>query len=176
MFGFFSFFFFLLRIYKVSRSVRQTYRASPCNLKLHQVTLVVFQWRSVFRHIYISMVLWFFQAAHHTHEWMEEKLQTYFRMDTGCLNHNTSMKNCKFSLFTRSPSSYKETFFKSLTDHLNNTRYQIMMKCWKNDPDARPTFTELKNQLKEMETLHKVRILINMKGFFSRRTDWLRLS
>ena len=76
------------------------------------------------------------------------------------------MKNCKFSLFTRSPSSYEETFFKSLTDHLNNTRYQIMMKCWKNDPDARPTFTELKNQLKEMETLHKVRILIKMKGFF----------
>ena len=122
------------------------------------------------------MVLWFFQAVHLTHEWMEEKLQTYFRMDTGCLNHNTSMKNCKFSLFTCSPSSYKETFFKSLTDYLNNTRYQIMMKCWKNDPDARPTFTELKNQLKDMETLHKVRIFINMKVFFSRKTDWLRLS
>ena len=51
-----------------------------------------------------------------------------------------------------------------------------MMKCWKNDPDARPTFTELKNQLKDMETLHKVRIFINMKVFFSRKTDWLRLS
>ena len=38
-----------------------------------------------------------------------------------------------------------------------------MMKCWKNDLDARPTFTELKNQLKEMETQHKVRILINLK-------------
>ena len=86
------------------------------------------------------------------------------------------MKNCKFSLFTRSSSLYEETFFKSLTGHLNITRYQIMMKCWKNDPDARPTFTELKNQLKEIETLHKVRILINMKGFLSRRTDWLRLS
>ena len=122
------------------------------------------------------MVLWFFQVVHLTHEWMEEKLQTYFRMDTGCLNHNTSMKNCKFSLFTRFPSSYEETFFKSLTDHLNITRYQIMMKCWKNDPDARPTFTELKNQLKDMETLHKVRIFINMKVFFSRKTDWLRLS
>ena len=59
--------------------------------------------------------------------------------------------------------SNKEMFFESLTDHLNNTRYQIMMKCWKNDPDARPTFTELENQLKDMETLHKVRILINMK-------------
>ncbi|CAH3158917.1 unnamed protein product, partial [Pocillopora meandrina] len=47
--------------------------------------------------------------------------------------------------------------------HVDEKLYQIMMKCWKNDPDTRPTFTELKNQLKEMETLHKVRILINMK-------------
>ncbi|PFX18161.1 Fibroblast growth factor receptor 3 [Stylophora pistillata] len=37
----------------------------------------------------------------------------------------------------------------------NSERYQIMMKCWQNDPDARPTFTELRNHLKEMETLHK---------------------
>ena len=125
-----------------------------------------------FRHIYMSMVLWFFQVVHLTHEWMEEKLQTYFRMDTGCLNHNTSMKNCKFSLLTLSLSSYRGTFFKSLTDHLNNTRYQIMMKCWKNDPDARPTFTELKNQLKDMETLHKVRILIKIKYL----STWDRLA
>ena len=144
------------------------------SLKLHQVTHVMFQWRSFFRHLYISMVLWFFQAVHLTHEWMEEKLQTYFRMDTGCLNHNTSMKNCKFSFSTRSLSSYKATLFKSLTGHLNNTRYQIMMKCWKNDPDARPTFTELKNQLKDMETQHKVRILIN--SFFSRKSGYSRLS
>ena len=48
------------------------------------------------------------------------------------------------------------------------------MKCKKNDSDARPPFTELKNQLKDMEALYKVRILINMKDF-SRRTDWLRL-
>ena len=112
------------------------------------------------------MVLWFIQAVHLTHEWMEEKLQSYSRMDTGCLSHNTSMKNCKFSLLPRSLSLYKEMPFKSQTDHLNNARYQIMMKCWKNDPDARPTFTELKNQLKDMETLHKVRILINMKVSF----------
>ena len=157
---------FLLYIYYVSCSGRQTSWASPCNHKLHQVTQVVFRWRSVFRHIYISMVLWFFQAVHLTHEWMEEKLQTYFRMDTGCLNHNTSMKNCKFSLLPRSLSLYKDMLFKSQKDHLNNARYQIMMKCWKNNPDARPTFTELKNQLKDMETLHKVRILINMKVSF----------
>ena len=27
------------------------------------------------------------------------------------------------------------------------------MNCWQNDPDARPTFTDLRNQLKDMETL-----------------------
>ena len=48
-----------------------------------------------------------------------------------------------------------------------------MMKCWKNDPDARPTFTELKNQLKDMETQHKVRILIKMKVSFHVRPTGL---
>ena len=42
-----------------------------------------------------------------------------------------------------------------------------MMKCWKNDPDARPTFTELKTQLKDMETLHKVRIFFRPTGLGS---------
>ena len=37
-----------------------------------------------------------------------------------------------------------------------------MMRCWQNDPDARPTFKDLKNQLKDMETLHKVRFVMNM--------------
>lgn len=37
-------------------------------------------------------------------------------------------------------------------------RYQLMMRCWQNDADARPTFTELKNQLKDMKMLHKVRL------------------
>ena len=83
------------------------------------------------------------------------------------------MKTCKFYFSTPSLSSHKETFLKSLTDHLNNTRYETMMKCWKNDPDARPTFTELKNQLKDMENLHKVRILINMKISFHVRPTGL---
>ena len=87
-------------------------------------------------------------------------------MDTGCLSHNTLMRNCKCLFNSFSLTLYKETFFKSLTDDLNNIRYQIMMKCWKNNPDARPTFTKLKNQLKDIETQHKVRILINMKVSF----------
>jgi len=32
-----------------------------------------------------------------------------------------------------------------------------MMKCWDNDPDKRPNFTDLKNQLKDMENQHRVR-------------------
>ncbi|XP_022803128.1 proto-oncogene tyrosine-protein kinase receptor Ret-like [Stylophora pistillata] len=47
--------------------------------------------------------------------------------------------------------------------HVDEKLYQIMMKCWKNDSEARPTFTELKNQLKNMETQHKR--LINMSMY-----------
>ena len=34
------------------------------------------------------------QVVHRIHEWMEEKLQTYFRRDTECLNHNIWMVSC----------------------------------------------------------------------------------
>lgn len=47
--------------------------------------------------------------------------------------------------------------------HVGDQLYQIMMRCWQNDPDERPTFTELKNQLKDKETLHKR--LINMRMY-----------
>ena len=36
-----------------------------------------------------------------------------------------------------------------------------MTSCWQNDPDARPTFIDLRNQLKDMETLHKVRLVMS---------------
>ena len=32
-----------------------------------------------------------------------------------------------------------------------------MMKCWENDPDERPTFTDLKSQLRDMQNQHRVR-------------------
>jgi len=31
-----------------------------------------------------------------------------------------------------------------------------MMKCWQKDAGGRPKFTELRNELKEMENQHKV--------------------
>ena len=36
-------------------------------------------------------------------------------------------------------------------------RYGIMAKCWQKTPDGRPTFTVLRNELKEMENQHKVK-------------------
>ena len=40
-----------------------------------------------------------------------------------------------------------------------------MMGCWQNDPDARQTFTELKNELKDMGTLLKVGFVMEMASF-----------
>ena len=33
-----------------------------------------------------------------------------------------------------------------------------MMNCWQNEPQARPSFTALTKQLKDMENQHKVRL------------------
>ena len=33
-----------------------------------------------------------------------------------------------------------------------------MMNCWQNEPKARPSFTDLTKQLKDMENQHKVRL------------------
>ena len=35
-------------------------------------------------------------------------------------------------------------------------RYQLMLDCWQENPDARPTFTSLRDTLKEMEQNHVV--------------------
>ena len=37
-----------------------------------------------------------------------------------------------------------------------------MASCWQNDPDARPTFTDLRNQLIDRETPQKVRLVMNI--------------
>ena len=45
-------------------------------------------------------------------------------------------------------------------DEMIFLRYQIMMNCWQNEPEARPSFTALTKQLKDMENQHKVRLLV----------------
>ena len=40
-----------------------------------------------------------------------------------------------------------------------------MTSCWQNEPDARPTFNDLRDQLKEMEALHKVRLAMNITTY-----------
>jgi len=51
----------------------------------------------------------------------------------------------------------------SKPQHVDEKLYGIMMKCWQKDAGGRPKFTELRNELKEMENQHKG--LINMKMY-----------
>ena len=105
---------------------------------------------------------------------MEKKLPTYLERATECLNHNTWIMNCKLPS-SLSPSLQQEILYKlfhinwclvfarwnNIVFHIKNSRYQIMMRCWQNDPDERPAFAELKKQLKDMESLHKVKIMVD---------------
>ncbi|PFX13364.1 Tyrosine kinase receptor Cad96Ca [Stylophora pistillata] len=80
-----------------------------------------------------------------------------------------------YEIFTIGGSPYPQTDGRKIANllqqgyrmpkpqHVDDKLYQIMMRCWQNDPDARPTFTSLKNQLKDMETLYKR--LINMEMY-----------
>ena len=53
-----------------------------------------------FLHAYHAYVLKYvdvtcsIQVVHRIQGWMEEKLQTYFKRDTECLNHNMWMLSC----------------------------------------------------------------------------------
>jgi len=56
-------------------------------------------------------------------------------------------------------------------------RYQIMMNCWQNQAEARPSFAALTKQLKDMENQHKVTTTITTLVFFEmmplNRGAWL---
>ena len=156
--------------------------------------------------------------VHRIHEWMEEKLQTYFKRDTECLNHNIWMISCmsiwccccwflvflvclfflfdgfyrtwylscfcpgcictsRFTTFTYWTSLTKgnERRKKASSSRIGWTvsrppmttevfitslcfRYEIMKKCWRDEPNLRPSFEELRNKLSEMENQHKVEL------------------
>ncbi|XP_015765383.1 PREDICTED: platelet-derived growth factor receptor alpha-like isoform X2 [Acropora digitifera] len=40
-------------------------------------------------------------------------------------------------------------------EHVGNDLYQIMMNCWQSEPETRPSFSDLTQQLKRMENQHK---------------------
>ena len=46
---------------------------------------------------------------------------------------------------------------------LFSPRYQVMMSCWQNEPEARPAFSVLTKQLRKMENQHKVRFNMNIE-------------
>nr|XP_058961494.1 fibroblast growth factor receptor 3-like [Pocillopora verrucosa] len=50
--------------------------------------------------------------------------------------------------------------------HVDDKLYDIMTKCWKDDPNLRPSFEKLRDKLKEMENRHKG--LINLKNYDDR--------
>ncbi|XP_015769891.1 PREDICTED: fibroblast growth factor receptor 4-like isoform X11 [Acropora digitifera] len=45
-------------------------------------------------------------------------------------------------------------------EHVDNKLYQIMMNCWQSEPEIRPSFADLTQQLKHMKNQHKR--LLNM--------------
>ncbi|XP_068734081.1 tyrosine-protein kinase SRK3-like isoform X1 [Montipora capricornis] len=48
-------------------------------------------------------------------------------------------------------------------NHVAETLYQLMLNCWQQEPHDRPTFEQLRRELKLMENQHKR--LINMKDY-----------
>ncbi|CAH3044688.1 unnamed protein product, partial [Porites evermanni] len=40
--------------------------------------------------------------------------------------------------------------------HVVDALYQMMLNCWQEDPDERPTFEALRHELKEMENQNKM--------------------
>jgi len=47
--------------------------------------------------------------------------------------------------------------------HVDEDLYKIMQDCWREDPDDRPTFENLRDNLKELENQHQR--LINMQEY-----------
>ncbi|XP_067031991.1 fibroblast growth factor receptor 3-like isoform X2 [Acropora muricata] len=54
----------------------------------------------------------------------------------------------------------QEGFRMQKPEHVDNKLYQIMMNCWQSEPEIRPSFAGLTQQLKQMENQHKR--LLNM--------------
>ena len=54
-------------------------------------------------------------------------------------------------------NSFLPTVFPiSVANNVLFIRYQIMLKCWEENPSDRPTFSKLKDMMKEIERNHRV--------------------
>ncbi|XP_022810324.1 tyrosine-protein kinase receptor Tie-1-like, partial [Stylophora pistillata] len=63
-------------------------------------------------------------------------------------------------------NSLQEGYRMPKPQHVDDKLYDIMTKCWREDPNLRPSFKNLRNELKEMENQHKG--LINLKHYDDR--------
>jgi len=52
-------------------------------------------------------------------------------------------------------SSLQQGYRMPKPEHVDNDLYQIMMNCWQSEPEARPSFNDLTQQLKRMENQNK---------------------
>ncbi|XP_068732591.1 tyrosine-protein kinase receptor Tie-1-like isoform X1 [Montipora capricornis] len=73
-----------------------------------------------------------------------------------------------YEIFTVGGSPYPDTNARLIADkiqegyrmpkprHVDNKLYEIMMKCWEEEPSNRPTFEKLRKTMKDMERNHKM--------------------
>ena len=92
------------------------------------------------------------QVVHRIQGCMEEKLENYFKRDTECLDHNTWLISCMII------SCFVSWWLLLYISICPTFRYDIITKCYKDDPNLRPSFKKLRNKLKEMENQHKVEL------------------
>ncbi|KAL9958174.1 hypothetical protein ACROYT_G035150 [Oculina patagonica] len=80
-----------------------------------------------------------------------------------------------YEIFTIGGSPYPRTDSRKMADllrrgyrmpkpsHVDEALYKIMQDCWREDPDDRPTFENLRDELKEMENQHQR--FVNLKDY-----------
>ncbi|XP_068685780.1 angiopoietin-1 receptor-like isoform X2 [Montipora foliosa] len=83
-----------------------------------------------------------------------------------------------YEILTIGGSPYPDTHARLIADkiqqgyrmpkpgHVDSNLYEIMMKCWEEDPNDRPTFEKLRKTMKDMERNHK--IYVNLSQYDTR--------
>ena len=100
------------------------------------------------------------------------KIENFNRLPAKWLNFNRQPTSANLSVFSKiSIADDRLPFWNSFLVDMDRTkyrlpnhayclpcnRYKIMKLCWLEDPNARPSFSELKIQLKKVENQHQVR-------------------